>query len=808
MKTKHFKFNPIMLALAISVTVIGCNDDDDSTNPDPQPPSNGETTNYRAQAEQMVAQLSVSEKLDIVTGPGMNNPEGAVNLLQDVPGVAGYINGVVNDDVNIPATKLSDGPAGLRIEPTRDGDENTYYATAWPIGSVLASSWNKELVEQVGEGQGNEALEYGVDVILAPGMNIQRNPLNGRNFEYYSEDPVLSGRMSAAMVEGMQSQGVGATIKHFVANASETDRYYVDDIVEPRALREIYLRGFQISADEAEPMAIMTSYNLVNGTYVNQREDALIDIVRNEWGFDGMVMSDWFAGNIMQINDAVPVDPDSALKQQIAGNNLIQPGNNKESLQQAYDAGELTDEVLDRNVVEILTQVQKMPTYRGYDYSNQPDLDAHATLARQAAAEGTILLKNNDAALPITSGSSLATFGVNQVNFYKGGTGSGDVNAAYTVNLIEGLEQTYQINSALTEYYENYFVENRVEVGNLLGTNYECEDAPVTDNPELQVLVSQAAQDNTAAIVTFGRQAGEGGDRSPEQGDYRLSTQELDMLTQVAEAFHAQDKKVIVVLNVNGIIDTSDWADLADAILLPYMGGQEAGNAVADVVSGAVNPSGKLAQTIPKAYSDVPSSETFSGLDTNDDGVIDETHMNEGIYVGYRYYTSFDVDVAYPFGYGLSYTTFDYGQPTIVENTLSSGSDGAISFTATITNSGTVAGKEAAQLYVSAPEVKLMKPTIELKDFAKTDELAPGASQSLSFNVPASVLASFDPENNQWIVESGTYSVYVAPSSDITDVAPITFSVASEIVVSDTTPGAFALPEGVDAASFVTVAEQ
>ncbi|SDH47368.1 beta-glucosidase [Vibrio xiamenensis] len=805
MNKRRFKFNPIMLALAVAVLAVGCNDDDNDDN-DNQDTTTTETS-YRTLAEQMVAKMSTSDKISVVSGPGYSSSDSVINLTNDVSGVAGYINGVSNDSLQIPATKLSDGPAGLRIDETRDGDDGTYYATAWPIGSTLASSWDKDLVEQVGAGQGNEALEYGVDIILAPGMNIQRNPLNGRNFEYYSEDPLLSGRMAGAMVTGMQSEGVGATIKHFFGNVSETNRYYVDDIGEPRTFREIYLRGFQIAADEAEPMAIMTSYNLVNGTYVNQRYDALRSILRDEWGFDGLVMSDWYAGNIYQMNEAVEIDEDSALKQQNAGNNLIEPGDASDALQTAYDAGELTDDVLDENVVDILTQVQQTPSYKGYSYSDDPDLDTHAELARQAAAESTILLKNSDSALPITAGKKVAAFGVNQINTYKGGTGSGDVNAAYTVNIIDGLEDQFEVDSALASYYATYFEENQVEETVFYNTVITCEEAAVTDNEELSTLLESAATDDDAAIISFGRQSGEAADRDSGRGDYLLSENELDMLTQVAEAFHAQDKKVVVVLNVAGIIDTSEWEDLVDAIVLPYMGGQEAGNAIADVLSGEVNPSGKLAQTIPNSYDDVPSAETFEGIDNNDDGVIDETDLNEGIYVGYRYYTSFDVDVAYPFGYGLSYTTFDYGQPTITANTLSSGADGSISFSATITNSGSVAGKEAAELYISAPEVKLKKPTIELKDFAKTSELAAGASETLSFNVPASILASFDQDNNQWIIEPGSYKVYVAPSSDVEDVTPITFSVSSEIVVSNTTEGALALPDGVDASSFVTVSE-
>ncbi len=310
------------------------------------------------------------------------------------------------------------------------------------------------------------------------------------------------------------------------------------------------------------------------------------------------------------------------------------------------------------------------------------------------------------------------------------------------------------------------------------------------------------------AVINIGRQAGEGADRTSAEGDYLLSQNEAALIEKVTAAFHEQGKKVVVVLNVNGVIDTSAWKDEVDGILLAYMGGQDTGNAIADVLSGDVNPSGKLAQTFPASYNDVPSASSFPGVDTDGDGKPDDIYYNEGIYVGYRYFSSFDKAVSYPFGYGLSYTKFGYADAAVTENTLDAkGATGSVTLTATITNTGSVAGKEAAQVYITAPEVKLKKPTIELKAFAKTSELSAGSAAKLTFNIPAKILASFDPSSNAWIVEPGTYKAYVSPSSDVSEVTPVTFSVAKEIRVSSTTAGALALPEGVDASSVTTVVE-
>lgn len=788
--TTKLKAVSLGVSLALAGLLVGCNQNDSA-------PLVKDDAYYRGQAEAMVAKLTLGEKLDLLSGPGYGSANGAINVKQDVPGVAGYINGVLRsaDGIDIPALKLADGPAGVRINASRDGDSASYYATAWPIGSLLASSWDVKLVKAVGEAMGDEVRQYGVDILLAPGMNIQRNPLNGRNFEYYSEDPLLTGKIGAAMVNGVERNGVGTTIKHYFGNNSETNRNQINDIGEPRTFREIYLRGFQIAVDEAQPWAVMTSYNKVNGTYVNERRDAVTDLLRGEWKFDGLVMSDWFAGDVTN----------NAYKQVLAGQDLIEPGNVKEQLQQSIEHGDLDEAKVNEAAIHILTQVMKSPSYNQLAISNSPDLTAHAKLARQAGAESMVLLRNEAAALPLSASSTLASFGINQINTYKGGTGSGDVNAASTTTIAQGLAARFPVYEALQSYYRDFYENNKVYHEGQFGAKgyYTCAEAPISG--ELAALIASAATTQQAAVISIGRQAGEGADRSSGKGDYLLGDDELALIDAVSSAFHAQGKKVVVVLNVNGVIDTAQWGDKVDGILLAYMAGQETGHAVADVLSGAVNPSGKLAQSFPQSYASVPSAGTFPGEDTDGDGEPDDLYYNEGIYVGYRYYSTFEQAVSYPFGFGLSYTSFSYTSPAIASNTLEGGSAGNLVLTATITNTGAVAGKEAAQVYVTAPEVKLKKPLIELKAFAKTAQLAPGASERLSFTIPASILASFDEASNQWIVEPGRYSAYISPSSDVSSSTPISFTVSKEIVVSNTTPGALALPAGVDPASVTTI---
>lgn len=783
----------VSVAVALAGAIVGCNNDSSSASPTVK-----DNAYYKSMAESLVAKMTVDEKLNMLVGPGYGG-SGPTNAKSEVPGSAGYINGVLNatSGLDIPASVLADGPAGIRISPTRDGESGTYYGTGFPVGTLLASTWNPEIVKEVGIAAGNEAKEYGVDFWLAPGMNIQRDPLNGRNFEYYSEDPLVAGVMAAAVVSGAQSEGIATTIKHFAANNSETNRMNVNNIISPRALREIYLRGFQYAVKDSQPWALMTSYNKINGTYAGQRGDLVTNILRDEWGYQGLVMSDWFAGD----------DSVAMLK---AGNDVIQPGGTNivtgeqslDVLKTAYTNNQLSDDIINRDAIHALTQVLKTPSNQNYIPSKNPDLNAHATLSKQAAEEGMILLKN-EAALPIATTKTVAAFGIAQLTTRKGGTGSGDVNTAYIKNIIDGLSGQFTVNDNLRTTYENWYTANRRAEWDPYRVNYTwaCEEPQLTPDQ-----INTSATTDDIAIISISRIAGEAADRTATKGDYYLTDDENALIDNVSAAFHAQNKKVVVVLNVGGIVDTTAWKDKVDGILLAYMPGQEAGDAITDLLSGVTNPSGKLAQSIPLSYSDVPSSTTFAGVDTNGDGTVDTNYYTDDIYVGYRYYDTFSKPVAYPFGYGLSYTTFNYTGSAVSVNTLdSNGANGGVTLTTTITNNGNIAGKEVAQVYINAPDGNLKKPTIELKSFAKTQSLDAGASQTLTFNIPAELLASFDEANNQWIIDAGTYKAYISPSSDVSSTEPVTFAVSNKIVVSTTTAGALALPTGVN---FTPIAPQ
>lgn len=711
--------------------------------------------------DKVVAAMTLEEKAHLVIGTGMAGSSGEAPVVGEtrnlVPGAAGTTYPIPR--LGIPAIVLADGPAGLRINPLREGDANTYYCTHFPIGTLLASTWNTELVEQVGQAIGNEVLEYGTDVLLAPALNIHRNPLCGRNFEYYSEDPVVSGKTAAAYVRGVQSNGVGTSIKHYALNNQETNRMKNDVRVSPRAVREIYLKGFEIAVKESQPWTVMSSYNFVNGVYTSESKDLQTTMLRDEWGFKGMVMTDWFGGA-------------DAAAQMWAGNDMLQPGRpgQFEDIVEGVRSGRLSEADLDRNVRRVLELIVKSPRFKGYEFSNKPDLKAHAAVTRQSAVEGMVLLENNGV-LPLASEiSRVALFGTTSYDFIAGGTGSGNVNRAYTVSLLEGLRNAgYAIDAELENTYTKYIKEETERL------NPKSDDPMAMFMPKIRAgefvpsarLLDKMVRANDVAIITLGRNSGEFLDR--KVADFTLTEQESGMIEAVCAAFHKAGKKVVVILNVGGVIETASWKNLPDAVLLAWQAGQEGGNSVADVLKGVANPSGKLTMTFPVRYEDHASSRNFpidmafgmfgKDKDAEPQRNVDYTEYEEGIYVGYRWFDKQGLEVSYPFGYGLSYTRFEWSEASVKS------SRGETAVSVKVTNTGKIPGKDVVELYVAAPQGELDKPVKELKAYAKTRELQPGESQLVTLKVKNSELASYDESASAWVTDAGHYDFMLGSSS-------------------------------------------
>ena len=722
--------------------------------------------------DDVIARLSLEDKARFVIGTGMagfdgeNAVIGATRSL--VPGAAGTTYPL--DSLGIPAIVLADGPAGLRIDATREGDSATYYCTHFPIGTLLASTWNTDLVEEVGAAIGNEVKEYGADVLLAPAVNIMRNPLCGRNFEYYSEDPLVVGKTAAAYIKGVQSNGVGTSIKHFAANNQETNRMNNDAHISQRALREIYLKGFEIAIKESQPWTVMTSYNYINGTYTSESKDLVETILRDEWGFEGTVMTDWFGGK-------------DGATQMWAGNDMLQPGKKEQfdSIVAGVKSGKLAEADLDRSVRRTLNLVEKSPRFQGYKYSNKPDLKAHAEVTRQSAAEGMVLMKN-EKALPLAQNiKNVALYGNTSYDFIAGGTGSGNVNHAYVVSLLDGMKNGgYTVSEELKTAYEAYLADCKKKA------EAEIEAAAKKDPNKAKLMrflpkplpaeksftdgeVMAQAANADIAVITIGRLSGEFLDR--KVADFNLSDSERKLIEQVCDVYHRAGKQVVVLLNIGGVIETASWKHLPDAILCAWQPGQEGGNSVVDVLSGKISPSGKFTMTWPILFTDAYSARNFPidqdpRIDMMKQGQkgnvrnVDFTDYEEDIYVGYRYFDSFGIAVSYPFGFGLSYTTFDYSDAKVDKK-----GDG-YEVSVTVKNSGEHEGKEVVELYISAPDNKAAnKPVKELKAYAKTRNLKPGEKETVKLLVKTADLASFDEVASAWVVSGGEYQFLVGASS-------------------------------------------
>ena len=714
--------------------------------------------------DEVVKAMTFEEKCHLVLGCGMHFNDEA-----KFPGTAGSSFGITR--LGIPETYCADSQQGLRMQDHRLWDHRDYFPTDFVASMTLASTWDREAAFKVGQGIGNEVREFGLDWILSPSMNLIRNVLCGRNHEYYSEDPFLSGTIAAGYVNGVQSEGTAACPKHFVANNQETNRSNNISQVSQRALRELYLKAFEIMIKESNPWTIMTSYNKLNGPYAVQNRDLLTTIVRDEWGWKGMYVSDWGGG-------------DNAVAAMQAGNDMLQPGTDKqyEAILTAAKDGSLKMSDLDANVKRILEYVVKTHNFKAYNYSNEPNLKAHAKVVREVGADGIVLLKNDKAILPLT-GKKVALFGCTSYDWISGGSGFGGTSIGhYTVSLIEGLRSAgYEVYKPLIDIYSQHLAAEEKRLFPNGRPPFSLTPPARAEEKLLSAEEMTAAIDGSdVAIITIGRKSGEAADR-PES-DFYLKEGEKQLIKAVSEAYHAKGKKVVVLLDICSPIDVASWQDQVDALVCTWQGGQESGFSVADVLSGKVNPSGKLPMTFQIKYGDAYADKNFpANVDDKTLGAmfmwgadkeaaakerqpqkdIDYTNYEEDIYVGYRYFDSFGKPVAYPFGYGLSYTTFEYDDLEIEE------ANGVYTIKVDVKNTGNRAGRNVVELFVAAPNSKkLNKPEKELRNYAKTKLLQSGEEETITMKVSTSDLASFNEKASAWKTDAGIYTFMICSSAN------------------------------------------
>ena len=610
----------------------------------------------------------------------------------------------------IPQIWLSDGPHGLRKQAGESdhlGLNPSVPATCFPTASAVANSWDAALGEEIGAALGEEAAAQEVSVVLGPGLNMKRNPLCGRSFEYFSEDPYLAGKLAAGYIRGIQSKGVAACPKHFAVNSQETRRMASDSIVDERTLREIYLTGFEIAVKEGHPRSIMSSYNLVNGTYANENKHLLMEILRGEWGFDGAVITDWGGSN----DHALGVKNGSTLEMPAPG------GDSVRELLAAVESGKITESDIDARLSELLPLV--FDTKAALDAAPREfDAAAHHALARRAAEESLVLLKNESSLLPLAAGSKVAVIGDFAKNPRYQGAGSSMVNSTQVDVLLDKL-----IDSELNVIgYQQGFDRHGKPDAALQKS--ACELAAQADTVILCMGLDEIAES-------------EGLDRS----NLRLTQNQVDLLQAVA----AVNLKIVVVLYSGSVVETP-WLDNCQALLYAALGGQSGAGAVADALTGKVNPCGKLAETWPLTYADVPSAADFATRRKT-------VEYREGLYIGYRYFTTAEKAVRFPFGYGMSYTTFAYSDLAADEQGVS----------LTVTNTGSVAGTEIVQLYVAKKDSELFRPAKELKGFARVT-LAPGEKQRITITLDDKAFRFWNVKANRWEIEGGEYELLVGAS--------------------------------------------
>ena len=656
--------------------------------------------------EGLLAQMTLEEKVALLSGK---------NAWQTVP----------IERLGIPSLTMTDGPHGVRANLT--GPERQHGpATSFPTGVSMAASWDPELIERVGSALAEETLALGCDILLGPCVNIVRTPLAGRNFESYAEDPYLAGKIGVGWVNGLQSRGVGASLKHYACNNQEIERMRGDSIVDERTLREIYLRQFEMVVKEADPWTVMCAYNRINGSYASQNVHLQRDILKGEWQYEGVIISDWGANHTTTESVAGGLDIEMPGPAKYYGQLLVE----------AVVNWQIDESYLDDAVSRILRMIMRSGRMdaEAAERRGAINTQAHQDLARELAESSVTLLKNAGSVLPITDVDTIAVIGPNASEARIGGGGSSYLEPPYRISPLDGLQEVFGDDDVTLEYAEG--CDNTVELSTLKSEG----------NEQLDQAVQLAAQADVAVIFA-GMPRGyesEGHDRP----HMRLPGNQDALIQAVVEA----NSNTIVVLNCGAPVEMP-WADAVAGIVLAYYPGQEGGRAVARVLTGAVNPSGKLPVTFPVHYHDNPTILNYPGTR--------EVRYGEGLFVGYRYYDKKDIAPLFPFGHGLSYTTFEYDNLQMPDSAVQGES---VSISLTIRNAGLVTGKEVLQLYIRDPESSLVRPVKELKRFEKVT-LEPGEKTEISFRLNDEALAFYDPYQGQWVVEPGQYDVLIGSSS-------------------------------------------
>lgn len=687
------------------------------------------------QISDLIAQMTLEEKAALCTGETAWTTSGVERL-------------------GLESAFVSDGPHGLRrvaVVPSLMAE--AIPATCFPVAAALSASWNVDLAHELGQAIAQEAIDIHVDIVLGPGMNIKRSPLCGRNFEYFSEDPLLAGKMASALVDGIQSKGVGACVKHFAVNNQETRRFTVDAIVDDRALHEIYLAGFEIAIRESNPWTVMCAYNSVNGTFAAENHYLLTEVLRDQWGFEGFVMSDWGA-----VHDRV-----AGIK---AGLELEMPGPSPDRTQAVVDAvnaGELDMATLNQAVerlLKVILRAQETPKGGG-----TIDVAGHHALAQRIASECLVLLKNEDNVLPLDGNERVAVIGKAAKNPVFQGGGSSHINATRTDSALDFLRQRSEVQYAVGD------------------ASVDLDQAAIDE----AVTIANGADVALLFIALPESVESEGYDRD----NLYLTPQQVALIHAVAAA----NPRVVVILNNGSAIDMHSWINDVDAIIEAWLPGQAGAGAIVDVLFGDVNPSGKLGETFPIKLSDTPCHLSFPGEQ-------DIVRYGEGIFVGYRGYDALEREVLFPFGYGLSYTQFEYSNLHVSAIDFDLGQ--ALQVTLDVTNVGEVAGKEVVQLYVADVESRLPRPVKELKAFAKV-ALEPGETKQVTLTLDDRAFMYYDPNYSQWVAEAGEFDLLVGSSAadtrlttrvNLTEGTPL----PSNIALNSTLNEWLADPEGAELA--------